>query len=334
MTFDFGIVNYNGGAALPDCIASILALEGAPVRVFVFDNASTDGSPEEAERRFPEVTIMRSARNLGYAGALNRLLREMTAEVVVFCNMDLEFDGGWLHVVREALQRRPDVDGIASLVVETTDPPVVNSAGIRFYADLHPQNLGSGQPFRPGTLRGGEVVAGYGAVMCFRRASLSGLWFDEDYFLFFEETDFFLRFHLLGRRTLFVPDALVYHQRSLTTRRYSPLKLYYGERNRVTTIFKLLPAWYWPVAFAYSLRRFAKLRKQTPGAQNAAAGEGFPTAGAIIRTILRAWAAAVLRLPSTLRKRRAFWRSATAGPGDALRLLREHSLAESELGIR
>jgi GT2 family glycosyltransferase len=333
VTFDFGIVNYNGGAALSDCIASILALEGAPVRLFVFDNASTDGSPEEAERRFPHLTVIHSARNLGYAGALNRLLREMTAEVVVFCNMDLEFDPRWLHVVRAALRQHPEADAISCLVLEMTDPPVVNSTGIRFYADLHPQNLGSGQPYRPGTLRTGEVVAGYGAVMCFRRASIRDLCFDEDYFLFFEETDFYLRFRLLGRRTLFVPDALVYHQRSLTTRRYSPLKLYYGERNRVTTIFKLLPIWYWPVTFAYSLRRFATLRKQTTGAQEKA-GEAFPGAGAIIRTILHAWGAAVLRLPSTLRKRRAFWGSTHSTPGDTLRLLKTYRLSRSDLTLR
>ena len=333
MTFEFGIINYNGGPALSECVASILALQGPPARVFVFDNASTDRSVEEAAQGFPEITVIRSDRNLGYAGALNRLLRTVTADVLVFCNMDLEFDPEWMQVVAEALRQNPDTDGIVSLVLEMTDPPLVNSTGIRFYPDLHPQNLRSGRPYRPGTLDAHEVVAGYGAVMCFRRDSIRDLSFDEDYFLFFEETDFYLRFHLLGRRTLFLPAALVYHQRSLSTRRYSPLKLYYGERNRVTTVFKLLPVWYWPVAFAYSIRRLAMLRKQTPGAKQAAT-DAFPGTGAIIWTILRAWGAAVLRLPSTLRKRRVFWRSAPKKPQDALHLLRENEISDSELSLR
>lgn len=333
MTFDFGIVNYNGGAALLGCIASIRALRGAPTRIFVFDNASADGSADEAERRFPEVVVIRSGANLGYAGALNRMLREMTAEVVVFCNMDLEFDPGWLPAAATALREHPEAAGIASLVLETTDPPVVNSAGIRFYPDLHPQNVGSGEPYRPGSFAGAEVPSAYGAVMCFRRESIRDLRFDEDYFLFFEETDFYLRLRLLGRRILFVPDAIVHHHRSLTTRRYSLLKLYYGERNRVTTLFKLLPVWYWPVAFGYTIRRLARMRGQTARAKESAGG-GLPGTGAIVRTILRAWSAAVLRLPRTWRKRSAFWRSTPATPRSALRLLREHALSDAELDVR
>ena len=333
MTFAFGIVNYNGGPALSQCIASIRALRGPLAHVVVFDNASTDQSLEQAEREFPDIAVIRSSLNLGYAGALNRMLQEMTADVVVFCNMDLEFDPGWLQAVAEALHQQPNVDGIASLVLEMTDPPVVNSAGIRFYGDLHPQNLGSGQIYLPGTLRTEEVVGGYGAVMCFRRTSICDLSFDEDYFLFFEETDFYLRLGLLGRRTLFVPSALVYHYRSLTTRRYSPLKLYYGERNRVTTVMKLLPVWYWPLTFVYSLQRFVALQKQAPSG-SASPETAFPGRGVIVWTILRAWTAALLRLPSTIRKRSTFWRSTTSKPSDALRLLREHRLSDVELRLR
>ena len=333
MTFEFGIINYNGGPALSDCVASILALQGPPARIFVFDNASTDGSVEKVARQFTEIAVIRSDRNLGYAGAINRLLRIMTADVVVFCNMDLEFDPEWMQVVAESLRQNPDTDGIASLVLEMTKPALVNSTGVRFYPDMHPQNLGSGLPYRPGTLHAGDVVAGYGAVMCFRRDSIRDLSFDEDYFLFFEETDFYLRLHLLGRRTLFLPAALVYHQRSLSTRRYSPLKLYYGERNRVTTVFKLLPVWYWPVAFLYSIRRLAMLRKQTPGAKQSTT-DAFPSSGTIIWTILRAWCAAVLHLPATLRKRRAFWRSAPTTPRDALYLLRHNQLSDADLSLR
>lgn len=334
MTFDFGIVNYNGGAALLECVASILRLDGPPAGVTIFDNASTDGSPDEAAKRFPAVTVMRSDQNLGYAGALNRMLRAMTADVVVLCNMDLQFDPAWTRVVSDALRQNPDVDSLASLVVELTEPPVVNSAGIRFYPDLHPQNVGSGVLYEPGVLTGHDVVSAYGAVMCFRRSAVQDIDFDEDYFLFFEETDFFLRFTLLGHRIRFVPDAVVYHHRSLTTRRYSPLKLYYGERNRLTTVFKLLPAWYWPLTFVYSIRRLNALRGQSPRDVGAGAATEFPHPLAIIWTIGRAWLHAVARLPSTLRKRSAFWRTTRAGPVDTLRLIRRHRLDDSELRLR
>ncbi len=276
---------------------------------------------------------MRSERNLGYAGALNRMLREMTAEVVVLCNMDLRFDPAWRLAVEDALSGDPDAAGVASLVVDITDPQLVNSTGVRLYPDLHPQNVGSGTPFQPRALAPSRLVAAYGAVMCFRRAAIAELEFDEDYFLFFEETDFFLRLALRGGHLLFWPAARVYHHRSLTTRRYSPLKLYFGERNRVSTVFKLLPVWYWPVSFAYSLRRLWKLRTQAP-APGTATADGAPGAARIVWTILRAWCAAVLRLPGTLRKRAAFWATTPATPRDTLRVQRENALSTGELRLR
>lgn len=338
---DFGVVNYNGGESVLACVRSIVAQEGPECRVWVLDNASGDGSAAAVESAFPQVQVIRSERNLGYAGALNRLLARMEAPVVVLSNMDLEFDPGWASAVAAALEREREADSVATLVLEATDPPVVNSVGVRFFGDLHAQNVGSGEAYRAEAVSEARERAfgSYGAVMCFRRESVADLEFDEDYFLFFEETDFFLRFHLLGRRTAFEASAVARHQRSLSTRRYSPLKLYYGERNRLTTVFKLLPAWYWPVSFVYTLRRFAVLAGRVRGSEaRGRAGGGaevvVPSASTIIRTLLRAWLGALVRLPSTLRKRRRFWKRAEGTPRDALELLRRYELRSSELRLR
>lgn len=346
---EFGVVNYNGGDALLGCVRSILSQEGPECAVRVFDNASGDGSVAALEAAYPEVEVIRSERNVGYPAALNRLQARMDAPVVVLSNMDLEFEPGWASAVVAALESDPDVGAVSTLVLEATDPPVVNSVGVRFFGDLHAQNAGSGEPYRPEAVaraRQGAFGA-YGAVMAFRRDAVAGLEFDEDYFLFFEETDFFLRFHLLGGRTGFVEGAVARHQRSLSTRRYSPLKLYYGERNRLTTVFKLLPAWYWPISAVHTVRRLVALARGVKAlpdrevdAAGAAGADGdgpppqMPPAGLIIRTLLRAWGAALIRLPRTLRKRRAFWARAEARPRDALALIRFYGLPSSELRLR
>lgn len=339
----FGIVNYNGGAALAECVRSILSQDGPECRVRVFDNASTDGSAAAAKARFPQVEVERSDRNLGYAGALNRLVAGIEASVVVLCNMDLEFDPGWAAAVVAALKANAGADAVSTVVVEATDPPVVNSVGVRFFPDLHAQNVGSGQRYSPAVIeRGREGAFGsYGAVMCFRRTALEDIAFDPDYFLFFEETDFFLRFHLLGRRTVFAEDAVARHQRSLSTRRYSPLKLYYGERNRLTTVFKLLPVWYWPLSFFHTVRRLAKLAA-SGGAGRVGGADGavserevvMPSTTTILLTLLRAWGGALVRLPSTVRKRRRFWRTTARTPRDALALMRAYELPLSDLRLR
>ena len=355
---DFGVVNYNGGTAVVECVRSILEQEGPECRVHVFDNASTDGSAAAVREAFAGVRVVESGRNLGYAGALNRLLAVMDAPVVVLCNMDLTFDAGWAEAVVEALEAAPEAGAVSTLVLESTDPPVVNSLGVRFFADLHAQNVGSGTPYDPDAppgAGGSGVAAGfgaYGAVMCFRREAVAELDFDEDYFLFFEETDFFLRYHLSGGRTTFAPNAVARHRRSLSTRRYSPLKLYYGERNRLTTVFKLLPVWYWPIAAFQTLRRMLVLGRSirtgherpeesaaseaTPGQRSeaGATGAAMPSTAMIVWTLARAWTGAVTRLPGTLRKRRRFWKGAPATPADALAVVRRYALPASELRLR
>ena len=339
---DFGVVNYNGGASVVACVRSILSQRGPQSRVLVFDNASTDGSPDELQALFPEIAVVRSDRNLGYAGALNRLLERMDAPIVVLSNMDLEFEPGWAEAVVAAFDANPRADAASSLVVETTEPPVVNSVGIAFFSDLHAQNVGSGEPYHPDRAEEIErlrktAFGSYGAVMCFRREAVRELPFDEDYFLFFEETDFFLRFALSGHETIFAEGAVARHQRSLSTRRYSPLKLYYGERNRLTTVFKLLPVWYWPVSFVHTFRRLSHLARQSrePGSAEATETPAvLPSRATILLTLLRAWIAAVARLPGTLRKRARFWRAIQPGPAAALALMRRYGLSVSELRLR
>ena len=65
---DVGIINYNGGKDLCLCVESLL-LQSSPVRVFVFDNASTDDSIELLEKSGKACEIIRSEK-LGLCGRL------------------------------------------------------------------------------------------------------------------------------------------------------------------------------------------------------------------------------------------------------------------------
>jgi GT2 family glycosyltransferase len=91
-TVDVLVVSYNTRDYLAACLDSLTRHappdSGPHVRVRVFDNASTDGSADMVARSFPHVSLVRSARNVGFAAANNRLVADSVADYVMLLNPD------------------------------------------------------------------------------------------------------------------------------------------------------------------------------------------------------------------------------------------------------
>lgn len=312
---DVGIINYNGGGELVRCVKSLAAQRDVSVRVFVFDNASTDDSTEMLSKSGFLCEIIRSHKNLGYAGACNALLQAMDSPVQVLCNMDLDFADDWASHLLECFERNADAAAVASLVMERGGK--VNAVGVLFLGDLFAENEGSGMDVRDVDIREKEVFGCYGAVMAFRAECAKKVGpLDESFFLFFEESEWFFRFRLCGFKTIFCPEAKVYHERSLTTVRYSPRKLFYSERNRLRSAVRLLPA---SEIFKLPFRgfcRYVRMSKGVPGRS----GDGKKLSKVSICLALgKAWAEALLLLPRELRVRKDYRRRY----GDVSRKMRE-----------
>ena len=141
MKIDVGIINYNGGSELLGCVHSLKS-QTVPLRVFVFDNASTDNSIQVLKDSGIDCVVIESQKNLGYAGACNGLLDNMESEIQVLCNMDLEFSPDWAKNLLDCFERHPEVGSVASLVMEKSG--VVNAVGVLFGADLFAKNEASG----------------------------------------------------------------------------------------------------------------------------------------------------------------------------------------------
>jgi len=254
MKIDFGIINYNGGDSLAKCVKSIRDLQGVETGIFIYDNNSQDNSLDGIDN----AVIEKSEKNRGYAGACNALLGKMNSEIQVLCNMDLEFDENWGREVLTAFENNPEYGSVASFVMEKSG--VVNSVGVEFYPDMHAANIEMEASEEK------QVFGCYGAVMAFRKEAAQKAGFlEEPFFLFYEETEWYLRHNLLNFPTLFCPRAIVWHERSKTTVRYSPLKLFYGERNRIRTAIHYLPFGYLPKIPFYSFKRYLRTSVKNAG---------------------------------------------------------------------
>jgi N-acetylglucosaminyl-diphospho-decaprenol L-rhamnosyltransferase len=217
------IVSYRSRELLRDCLASLRRHPPRrPLRVIVVDNASGDGSAELVAAEFPEVTLERSGRNLGFAAATNLGMRLGEAPYVLALNPDTRVEPEALEAVARVLDSRPEV-AVAGCRLVREDGSLDHAAKRSFPTPLsalgHFSGIGRREraPRALGAYRAPEVDAGAvdavnGAFMLMRREALDevGL-FDEGYWMYMEDLDLCYRFQQAGWTTWYEPSVTVVH---------------------------------------------------------------------------------------------------------------------------
>ncbi len=110
------IVNYNGLHFLPGCLASLQAYLPPASEVIVVDNASTDGSPEWLETHHSEVRLIRSPRNLGFAGGNNLGAQSACGEYLLLLNNDTEVQTA-LRPMLDLMAQNPSIGALGCQLV-------------------------------------------------------------------------------------------------------------------------------------------------------------------------------------------------------------------------
>ena len=134
------IVSYNTRELLLESVASVVDQPG--VETIVVDNASSDGSPEAVAERFPGVTLIRSASNLGLAGGVNRAAAAARGDTLLVLNPDARLCPGALDLLLDLLAREPRAAMVGPALRYPDDRP--QAAAFRFpglvqvFLDLFP----------------------------------------------------------------------------------------------------------------------------------------------------------------------------------------------------
>src|SRR6187397_1382539 len=113
-------VTYSPGPHLGRFLATLSHATERPVRVVMADNGSTDGAPEEALERHPNVRLLRTGGNLGYGTAVNRAvtryLADSEAEFFIVANPDVQWGPRSIDLMLEAAQRWPGAGSLGPLI--------------------------------------------------------------------------------------------------------------------------------------------------------------------------------------------------------------------------
>ncbi len=228
------IVSYDSRPDLERCLPTLFAPGSPEVSVLVIDNHGADGVSDWLEHAWPAVQVVRNPCNSGYAGGNNVGLALVDTPYTLILNPDTEVAAGALAALLQAARAQP----FALITPKLLRPDGrVNACGNEMHYTGLVWCLGLGQPaeqyagLQPVPLLSGAAIIGRTEV--FR--DLGG--FDEQLFMYYEDTDLSLRAKLRGYRLFCLADAEITHHYALNM---TPGKLYQLERNRLLTLFKVL----------------------------------------------------------------------------------------------
>lgn len=237
-------VNYNG---LSDTCALIDSIPfDETMEVIVVDNASKNDEGTIIQTRYPQVRVIQSSENLGFAGGNNLGIKASTGDYLFFINNDTE-----LH---------PDDWNLQALVdrMDSSEHIGMVCPKIRFAWDSYPIQFAGYTPLSPITLRNRSIGFGeedrgqyntahptpyaHGAAMMVKREAIekAGM-MPECFFLYYEELDWSMMITRAGYDIWYEPACTIYHKESQATGQDSPLKTYYLMRNRLLLAKRNIP---------------------------------------------------------------------------------------------
>lgn len=237
-------VNYNG---LKDTCALIdtIPFDEYSLEVIVVDNASKEDEASVIAERYPQVKVIRSEKNLGFAGGNNLGIKAAQGKYLFFINNDTVLFRGEKQEVRDKKILQPLIDRL-----ESSDTIGMVCPKIRFTWDDSPIQFAGYTPLTTITMRNRSIGFGekdkgqhdtphstpyaHGAAMMVKREAIerAGM-MPEDYFLYYEELDWSMMIRRAGYDIWYEPAVTIYHKESQTTGQNSPLRTYYITRNRL-----------------------------------------------------------------------------------------------------
>jgi GT2 family glycosyltransferase len=323
---------------LLECVESLGRQTRSDFEVVIVDNSGqglvrrnqTGGAALAPHREL--VRIIETQRNVGFGGAVNLGFRASAAPYLATLNDDAVAHAGWLDALVRALERRPDA-GMCASQVRFFGEPRLDSAGMLIARDGSSKQRGFGRPPEDFPVAE-ETLLPSGSAALYRRAMLEELGgFDEDFFLYCEDTDLGLRARWAAWKCLYVPEAVVEHHYSHSAGRASPVKAYYVERNRLFVLAKNFPGRMLLAAPFVSLARYMWhawyiFRGRGSAARFRAEGNAGPK---MIWYVVRAHAALLANAGRLWRQRREIRARARITPAIFRHLVRSYSISARRL---
>jgi len=220
------LLNWNGWKDTVDCLSSLQKLEYGNNRTIVVDNGSTNDSVSRIRAQFPQVEIIETGENLGFAGGCNAGIRaalERGADYVWLLNNDTTVDRLALGALVERAEQDTRIGAVGAILYYMAEPSRIQTwGGLRV-------NLWTGRfSFLEGASSTNHFQYISGASLLIKALAIKNIGLlDDSFFMYGEDADYGFRLRKAGWSLSVAEDARVWHKDAASTGRKSPMHDFY-----------------------------------------------------------------------------------------------------------
>jgi len=230
------VLNWNGKDDTVECVRSLRKISYDNYKIIVVDNGSEDDSVFEIKKNFPGTKIIENKKNLGFAGGNNigiKYAMENKADYILLINNDTTVNEDFLLELVEVGESDKRVGALGSKIYFHSEPNRIWFAGGKInWLKNKGTHLGLDEIDNGQYDKMSETDYLTGCCLLVKREVIekAGI-LAEDYFLYYEDTDFSARVKNAGYKIMYVPKSKIYHKISRSIKPGSSNYIYYHVRN-------------------------------------------------------------------------------------------------------
>ncbi|MCK5413515.1 MAG: glycosyltransferase family 2 protein [Candidatus Pacebacteria bacterium] len=230
------LLNWNNEEDTIECVESLKKINYNDYKIIVVDNGSEEESISKIENKYPDLFIIKNKNNLGFAGGNNVGIKyaiNNDADYVLLINNDTTVDENFLAELVKVGEADKGNGLIGSKIYFYSEKNRIWFAGGKVnWLKNKGTHIGLDEIDKKQYDKIKEVDYLTGCCLLVKKEVIEKIGvLEEDYFLYYEDTDFSLRAQNVGYKCVYVPESKIYHKISRSTKPGSASYIYYHVRN-------------------------------------------------------------------------------------------------------
>ncbi|MCX6729964.1 MAG: glycosyltransferase family 2 protein [Candidatus Portnoybacteria bacterium] len=220
------VLTYNSEKYIENCLQSIFSQTYRDIEIILIDNSSKDNSVKLSEEKLKNYTgnqrIIINKENFGYAGGNNVGIKESRGEYVVIINPDVVLENNYIEETVNEFEQNPQIGSVQGKYYQLNNEiktKIIDTVGFKFFKSGRVIDEGQGDKDVGQYEEKREVFGVNGNAAAYRRKTLNDIkykeeYFDEDFFCYAEDFDLAWRVKARGWKCIYVPQAILWHNRT------------------------------------------------------------------------------------------------------------------------